>query len=92
VDSLPLSGGTKLTEDTAVSMMKSHKVIAMSAANAKEEVLKWLRQFLGMSSALTLNVAGPRVSRASGIQVKANVECIETACAFFLYCQGVNDA
>ncbi|MBR4259250.1 MAG: hypothetical protein IKQ17_09475, partial [Kiritimatiellae bacterium] len=26
VDSLPLSGGTKLTENTAVAMMRSHKV------------------------------------------------------------------
>ncbi len=71
VDSLPLSGGTKLTEDTAVAMMKSHKVIAMSAANAKDEALKWLRQFLGMSSALVLNVAGPRESKAPGIQARA---------------------
>ena len=76
VDSLPLSGGTKLTEDTAVAMMKSHKVIAMSATNAKDDALKWLRQFLGMSSALVLNVAGPRESKAPGIQarVKAFLE------------------
>ena len=71
VDSLPLSGGTKLTEDTAVAMMRSHKVIAMSAANAKEDALNWLRQFLGMSSALVLNVAGPRESKAPGIQARA---------------------
>ena len=71
VDSLPLSGGVKLTEDTAVAMMKSHKVIVMSAANAKYEALKWLRQFLGMSSALVLNVAGPRESEAPGVQVRA---------------------
>ena len=71
VDSLPLSGGTKLTENTAVAMMKSHKVIAMSAANAKDDALKWLRQFLGMSSALVLNVAGPRESKAPGIQARA---------------------
>jgi hypothetical protein len=51
----------------------------------KDDALKLLRQFLGMSSALTLNVAGPRASRASGIQVKANVERIKTACSFFLY-------
>lgn len=70
VDSLPLSGGTKLTEDTAVAMMRSHKVIAMSAANAKDEALKWLRQLLGMSSALVLNVAGPRESKAPGIQAR----------------------
>ena len=71
VDSLPLSGGTKLTEDTAAAMMKSHKVIVMSAENAKEDALKWLRQFLGMSSALVLNVAGPRESKAPGVQARA---------------------
>ena len=71
VDSLPLSGGTRLTEKTAVSMMRSHKVIALSAANAQDEALKWLRQFLGMSSALTQNVAGPRESKAPGIQARA---------------------
>ena len=71
VDSLPLSGGTKLTEDTAAAMMKSHKVIVMSAENAKEDALKWLRQFLGMSSALVLNVAGPRESKVPGIQARA---------------------
>ena len=42
--------------------------IAMSAANAKDEALKWLRQFLGLSSALVLNVAGPRESKAPGRQ------------------------
>jgi hypothetical protein len=52
-------------------MMKSHKVIVMSVANAKDEALKWLRQFLGLSSALVLNVAGPRESEASGIQARA---------------------
>ena len=70
VDSLPLSGGTKLTEDMAVTMMKSHKVVVMSAANAKDDALKWLRQFLGMTSALVLNVAGPRESKVPGIQAK----------------------
>ena len=70
VDSFPLSGGTKLTENTAVKMMRSHKTIAMSATNAKADGLKWLRQFLGLSSALVLNVAGPRESKAPGIQAR----------------------
>ena len=52
-------------------MMKSHKVVVMSAANAKDDALKWLRQFLGMSSALVLNVAGPRESKVPGIQAMA---------------------
>ena len=37
----------------------------------KDDALKWLRQFLGMSSALVLNVAGPRESKALGIQARA---------------------
>ena len=52
-------------------MMRSHKAIAMSAENAKDEALKWLRQFLGMSSAFVFNVAGPRESKAPGIQARA---------------------
>ena len=80
VDSLPLSGGTKLTVDTAVAMMKSHKVIAMSATNAKDDALKWLRQFLGMSSALVLNVAGPRESKALGIQTRAKARSWKNCC------------
>ena len=42
----------------------------------KGDVFKWLRQFLGMSSALVLNVAGPRESKVPGIQtrVKAFLE------------------
>ena len=43
---------------------------------SEEDKIKWLRQFLGMSSALVLNVAGPRESKAPGIQarVKASLE------------------
>ena len=37
----------------------------------KDDALKWLRQFLGMSSALVLNVAGPRESKVPGIQARA---------------------
>lgn len=37
----------------------------------KDDALKWLRQFLGMSSALVLNVAGPCESNAPGIQARA---------------------
>ena len=36
----------------------------------KDDALKWLRQFLGMSSALVLNVAGPRESNVPGIQAR----------------------
>ena len=70
VEKLPLEGGTKLTLDFAVSIGRSHHVVDMSAANAKADALGWLRQFLGMSSALVLNVAGPRESKSPGIQAK----------------------
>ena len=70
VEKLPLEGGTKLTRDFAASIGRSHHVVDMSAANAKEDALAWLRQFLGMSSALVLNVAGPRESKSPGIQAK----------------------
>ena len=49
----------------------------MSAANAKEDALGWLRQFLGMSSALVLNVAGPRESKSPGIQAKTKAFLFE---------------
>jgi len=71
VEQLPLEGGTKLTNDFAVSIGRSHRVIDMSAANAKKDALDWLRKFLGMSSALVLNVAGPRESKSPGIQARA---------------------
>ncbi|MBR1589054.1 MAG: hypothetical protein IJ658_12100 [Kiritimatiellae bacterium] len=37
---------------------------------AKDEAFKLLRQFLGMSSAFVLNVAGPHESKAPGIQAR----------------------
>ena len=61
-----VSGG-----QTGVDCGALEAVIAMSAANAKEDALNWVRQFLGMSSALVLNVAGPRESKAPGIQARA---------------------
>ena len=61
-----VSGG-----QTGVDRGALEAAIAMSAANAKDEALKWLRQFLGLSSALVLNVAGPRESKAPGIQARA---------------------
>ena len=70
VEKLPLEGGTKLTVDYAVEIMRSHHVVNMSTAGAKEDALAWLRQFTGMTSALVLNVAGPRESKSPGIQEK----------------------
>ena len=70
-----------LHEDSTRSIMESvcafsnepgmgDGVILLGAREAKDNALKWLRQFLGMSSALVLNVAGPRESKAPGIQAR----------------------
>ena len=37
---------------------------------SRGDALAWLRQFAGMSSALVLNVVGPRESKSPGIQAK----------------------
>ena len=46
-------------------------VILLGAREAKDNALQWLRKFLGLSSALVLNVAGPRESKAPGTQARA---------------------
>lgn len=70
VEKLPVEGGTKLTRNFAASIGRSHHVVDMSAASAKEAALMWLRQFLGRSSTFVLNVAGPRESKSPGIQAR----------------------
>ena len=39
---------------------------------SEEDKINWSRQLLGMSSALVLNVAGPRESKVPEIQARAN--------------------
>ncbi len=46
-------------------------VLSKEWSMSEEDKIKWLRQFLGMSSALVLNVAGPRESKVPGIQARA---------------------
>lgn len=70
VRELPLEGGTRLTKNFAASIGRSHHVVVMSAANAKEDVCEWLRQFTGQTSTFVLNVAGPRESKSPGIQAQ----------------------
>ena len=77
VEKLPLEGGTKRTRDFALSIGRSHHVVVLSAGNAKEDAITWLRQFRGMSSTLVLNVAGPRESKAPGIQAKTRKFLLE---------------
>lgn len=68
-DALPVEGGTKLTRDVAVRLRRPHQVVAMGEPGAKEEARKWLLQFEGLET-MVLNVAGPRESKAPGIQAR----------------------
>ena len=70
VNGLPLTGGTLLTRNVAAAIMRPHCVIDMALARAKEDALKWLRQFLGLSSEFVLNIAGSRESKSPGIQAR----------------------
>lgn len=71
VERLPLEGGTKLTNDFAASIGRSHRVVNIALDSAKADAEKWLDEILSGARALVLNIAGPRESKAPGIQVRA---------------------
>ena len=66
----PLSGGTLKTRFFCQEIMRSHFVVSLGEANAVVKVRGWLAQFFAIqhSEPFVLNVAGPRESKASGIQ------------------------
>ena len=66
----PLSGGTLKTKFFCQEVMRSHFVVSLGEADAVEKVRKWLGQFFEIEHPVpfVLNVAGPRESRAGGIQ------------------------
>jgi hypothetical protein len=66
----PLSGGTLKTRHFCEEMMRSHLVVAIDENDAVEKVQRWLAQFFEQNLPIpfVLNVAGPRESKASGIQ------------------------
>ena len=69
-DAYPLSGGTLRTRDFCTNMLRSHLVVSFGEADAAEKVRKWLGQFFAADHPVpfVLNVAGPRESKAGGIQ------------------------
>ena len=69
-NSYPLSGGTLKTRFFCQEAMRSHFVISLGEAYAVEKVRKWLGQFFAQEHPMpfVLNVAGPRESKAGGIQ------------------------
>ena len=68
---LPLEANVRFADDFARSALHSHFVVDLLSSTAKDEVLKWLRNFLGMSSALVLNVVGPSEAASPGIQIES---------------------
>ena len=70
VNTYPLNGGTLKTRFFCQEAMRSHFVVSLGEANAAEKVMKWLGQFFAVEHPVpfVLNVAGPRESKAGGIQ------------------------
>ena len=66
----PLSGGTLKTRFFCQEAMRSHFVVSLGEADAVGKVQRWLSQFFAIEHPVpfVLNVAGPRESKAGGIQ------------------------
>ena len=66
----PLSGGTLKTRFFCEEAMRSHFVVSIDETDAAGKVQRWLAQFFTVEHPVpfVLNVAGPRESKASGIQ------------------------
>ena len=69
-DTYPLSGGTLKTRIFCQEAMRSHFVVSLGESDAVGKVQRWLAQFFAQEHPVpfVLNVAGPRESKASGIQ------------------------
>ena len=66
----PLTGGTLKTRFFCQEVMRSHFVVSLGETDAVGKARKWLGQFFAAEHPVpfVLNVAGPRESKASGIQ------------------------
>ena len=75
----PLSGGTLKTRYFCQELMRSHFVVSLGEAEAVEKVRRWLGQFFAIEHPVpfVLNVAGPRESKAGGIQKRTRRFLVE---------------
>ena len=66
----PLTGGTLKTRYFCQELMRSHFVVSLGEDDPVGKVQRWLGQFFAAEHPVpfVLNVAGPRESKASGIQ------------------------
>ena len=81
----PLSGGTLKTRFFCQEAMRPHFVVSLDEADAVEKVRKWLGQFFAVEHPVpfVLNVAGPRESKASGIQKRTRGFLVEVLQGMF---------
>ena len=70
VNAYPLSGGTLQTRFFCQEAARPHFVVSLGEAAAAEKTRAWLGQFFAAEHPVpfVLNVAGPRESKAGGIQ------------------------
>ena len=75
----PLSGGTLKTRSFCGELMRPHFVVSLDDADAVGKVRCWLGPFFasGHSVPFVLNVAGPRESKARGIQKRTRRFLVE---------------
>ena len=66
----PLSGGTLKTRLFCQEAMRSHFIVSLGESDAVGKTRRWLAQFFAIEHPVpfVLNVAGPRESKAGGIQ------------------------
>ena len=66
----PFGGGTLKTRFFCEEALRSHFVVSLGETDAVGKVQRWLAQFFAQEHPMpfVLNVAGPRESKASGIQ------------------------
>ena len=66
----PLNGGTLKTRFFCQEAMRSHFVVSLGESDAVGKTQRWLAQFFAQEHPVpfVLNVAGPRESKAGGIQ------------------------
>ena len=66
----PLSGGTLKTRFFCEEALRSHFVVSLDETDAVGKVQRWLAQFFAIEHPIpfVLNVAGPRESKANGIE------------------------
>ena len=76
----PLSGGTLKTRHFCEEALRSHMVVSIDESDAVDKIQRWLVQFFEQEHPVpfVLNVAGPRESKAVGIQKSTRRLLIES--------------